>query len=486
MEFVWKKQGKEAVKTDLLVIGIWKGEARGLEGWLQGTLKREDFQGKQGEARLFSTPNSVGSNSLLVVGLGEKKKFQSGVVRQYAAQAVRHGNKIRADKVTLEEISFPKKVTGSDWGEWLAEGVVLGHYSFDRYKSSDPVKKTVKKIEILVRQQNGKLVEKGVARGRTLAEATNLARNLVNTPASDMTPKKMVEEAKKISKLPHLSLKVLDRMGCEKLGMGGFLAVAKGSHEPPFLIHFIYRPSRGARKRIAVVGKGITFDSGGLSLKTAQNMETMKDDMSGAAAVLALMRVLSATSPSIEVHGIAAVTENMPSGSADKPGDIAKTLLGKTIEILNTDAEGRLTLADAIPYAIRQKPDLVIDVATLTGACVVALGESCAGIMGNDPKLIEKIISSSKQADEMLWELPLIEEYREDIKSPIADVKNVGNRWAGAITAGLFLEEFVQPKTPWAHIDIAGPAWTEKGNLLCPKGATGFLVRTLSHFVLSQ
>lgn len=488
---------KAAASGDLVAVTLWKSPNNGRftptglaaswdrqRGDLQKTLQQEKFKGKRGETKLISVAGK-GNRYLLIVGLGEKNRFESEVVRQVAALAVKAGHKVCAATISIEEFSIPQK-RGASTVQLLAEGAILGNYSFDLYKSKENVvPKTVQRVEILTATKNPRL-EKDILRGKMIAEATNFARDLINTPASDMTPRRMVEEAKKIGRLPHLSVKVLDREACKKLGMGGFLAVAKGSSEPPYLIHLIYRPSgQGGRPRgrIAIVGKGITFDSGGLSLKTAQGMETMKDDMGGAAAMLGLMRALSGLKPPVEVHGISAVTENMPSGSADKPGDVVRTLTGKTIEILNTDAEGRLTLADAIPYAIRQKPDLVVDIATLTGACVVALGELCAGIMGNDQKIIDRLIASGSEAGEKIWQLPLLEDYREDIKSNVADVKNIGGKGAGTITAGLFIEEFVRPKTPWVHLDIAGPSWTDKDHDLCPKGATGSMVRTLAYFV---
>jgi leucyl aminopeptidase len=263
------------------------------------------------------------------------------------------------------------------------------------------------------------------------------------------------------------------------MGMGAFLGVAAGSLQPPQFIHLTYTPSGKARRRVAVIGKGITFDAGGLDLKTADGMLRMKDDMSGAAAVLATMRALPALAPPVEVHGLIAATENMPSGSAFRPGDILKAMNGTTIEIGNTDAEGRLTLADAIAYAnARIEPDEIVDLATLTGACVVALGPLCSGLLANNQALSDRLRAAADQAGERIWPLPLIEEYRDHLKSDVADLNNVGPRGGGAITAGLFLKEFAGD-TPWAHLDIAGPAFTEKDLPLAPKGATGVAVRTL-------
>ncbi len=476
---------------DLIAIGLWKGQKetallrlldRQWNHRVSTLLKREEFSGKIGEGKLIQGDKPI--HALLIVGLGEPNRFAAESVRQLAAQAIRTGQKVHAKKVGIEEPSLPKNKGETLQG--LAEGAILGGYSFDLYKSKENLgKKTVEEV-LLMTLKNGKQHSDAVARGRVIAEATNRARDLINSPASEMTPQRMVQEAKKIGRSAGLTVRIFDRAACQKMGMGGFLAVARGSVEPPYLIHLTYRPHGKAKKRIALVGKGITFDSGGLSLKTAQGMETMKDDMSGAAAVLSLMKALPELHVPMEVHGIAAVTENMPSGSANKPGDVVRTFTGKTIEILNTDAEGRLTLADAIPYAIRQKPDLVIDLATLTGACVVALGELCSGIMGNDQGLIDRLIKSGEQAGERIWQLPLLDDYREEIKSPIADLKNIGGKGAGTITASLFLEEFVKPRTPWAHVDIAGPSWTEKELPLAPKGGTGCMVRTLAYFLTAE
>jgi leucyl aminopeptidase len=274
-------------------------------------------------------------------------------------------------------------------------------------------------------------------------------------------------------------VKVLDRAECEKLGMGAFLGVAAGSEQPPKFIHLTYAPPGRRRRRVAMIGKGITFDSGGLDLKTAESMLRMKDDMSGAAAVLAIMRALPTLKPAVEVHGLIAATENMPSGSALRPGDVLKAMNGTTIEVGNTDAEGRLTLADALCYAnARIKPDEIVDLATLTGACVVALGPLCAGLLASDQPLADRLLAAAEQAGERVWQLPLIEEYRENLKSDVADLNNVGPRGGGAITAALFLKEFAGA-TPWAHLDIAGPAFSEKDLPLAPKGGTGVAVRML-------
>ncbi|MBI2082521.1 MAG: leucyl aminopeptidase [Deltaproteobacteria bacterium] len=486
---------KQNIAVDLLAVGLWKDwekTARMISHlvdpktnqWILNTLKKEKFKAKPGEQKLIPLNSNRSIQNLLIVGLGEVKDCENNL-RRMAATTVRSATKIHAKEIAIEVDPILRGKSETPY-QLITEGLLLGNYSFDLYKSKDnQTPKTVTRVLLLSQGKGSAKASKEIKTGEVLAEVTNYARDLINIPATDMTPRRMVEEAKKIGQLPRISCRILDQNACRRLGMGSFLAVASGSKQPPYLIHLHYRPSGRPKGRVAIVGKGITFDSGGLSIKPASGMETMKDDMSGAAAVLGLMKAISTLHlPLLEVHGIAAVTENMPSGSADKPGDVATTMIGKTIEILNTDAEGRLTLADALPYALRQKPDLVIDLATLTGAVIVALGDLCAGIMGTNQDLVDRLIASGQKTGEKLWQLPLIEEYKEDIKSSVADLKNVGAKGAaGTITAGLFLREFVDEKIPWAHVDIAGTAWTEKGTALCPRGGTGFMVRTLFHFL---
>ncbi|MFI5288712.1 MAG: leucyl aminopeptidase family protein, partial [Polyangia bacterium] len=311
------------------------------------------------------------------------------------------------------------------------------------------------------------------------------ARDLINEPAGEMTPKKMAEVAQKVAKQHGLEVKVLGPKECEKLGMGMYLGVAQGSDEEPRYIHLTYRPKGkpAPKKTVALIGKGVTFDSGGLSLKPSAGMEDMKVDMSGAAAVISAIGVLAELGSPYEVHAIAACTENMPSGKSYKLGDVLKSMNGKTVEINNTDAEGRLTLGDAIAYALAEcKPDEIFDFATLTGACMVALGPYTAGVMGNDLSLVEQWLSSARLAGEDMWHLPLNEKLREQLKSEIADMRNTGERWGGALTAGLFLKEFVGD-TPWVHCDIAGPAALDKEVGYLPKGGTGFAVATMVEYL---
>jgi leucyl aminopeptidase len=326
--------------------------------------------------------------------------------------------------------------------------------------------------------RGGKKASAAVDAGTAIAEAVALARDLVNTPPGDLSPAVLAKQAIAVAERAGLEVEVVDEKQARKLGMGGLAGVGQGSDNPPRLVKLSYVPA-GARASLGLVGKGITFDSGGLSLKPPDGMITMKCDMSGAAAVLAAMSVLPALGGRVAVRGYLCAAENMPSGKAIRPGDVLRMSNGKTVEVLNTDAEGRLVMADGLVTAVAEGADAVVDVATLTGACVVALGDKVAGLMGNHDGFLDQVRAAADRAGEAVWPLPLPEEYRSLIDSDVADIKNVsGGRSGGALTAGLFLREFVDG-TPWAHLDIAGPAFLNESSPLHPKGATGFAVRTL-------
>jgi leucyl aminopeptidase len=333
-----------------------------------------------------------------------------------------------------------------DVAQTVAEGIILSLYRYTEYKSNPQFLSKLLSIGIIAKDTNElKAFGTGLKLGEIFSRATCFARDLINRPPSDTTPEDIVKEAKKIAK-GAIQLKTFNKTQIQKMGMGALLGVNRGSHRPPYFIHFIYRSSSKPKIKIGICGKGITFDSGGLSLKPAASMETMKYDMAGAATVLAIFKALSELKPSnIEIHGFAPLTENMPGGNALKPGDVLKTMRGKTIEVLNTDAEGRLVLSDTLTYACRQQLDEIVDIATLTGACVVALGTQIVGLMGTSDLLKEKIKSASQKAGEKVWELPLEKEYLSLIKSPVADIKNIGPVGeAGTIIGGLFLKEFVE------------------------------------------
>lgn len=450
-------------------------------------LAKAGFKAGTGETHTVPLPGST-PRTLFVIGLGVSPT--QDVFRRGVAAAVQYA---KAEGVRTVSIFAPARLMApgqqDGLGRAFAEGAILADYRFTTYRADQAKRERdlrLTRVELLVPHDVLPAVQAGVRRGTVEAEGTMLARMLVNEPSSRMTPQSLVEQASTIAGASRgtIRLTVWNRAECEKRGMGAFLAVARGSTEEPAFLHLVYEPRKEGLKRVVLVGKGITFDSGGLSLKPADGMETMKIDMAGAAAVLGVFAVLPRFAPQVEVHGMIAACENMPSGSAVKPGDIVRSVSGKTIEILNTDAEGRLTLADVLGEAVKLKPAAVIDLATLTGACVVALGEEVAGLWSNDERLAQAVQAAADTAGERVWRLPLALEYRSQLKSEVADIKNItGKRWGGAITAALFLREFVG-QTPWAHLDIAGPSYAEKQtNPVNPVGGTGFGVRTLLHYL---
>lgn len=460
-------QDTKSIESDILVVSMFEGENTVCELANKYAIEQDNFKGKFGDTYLLPTYGKEVFKKVLVLGLGKKEDFNPDKMREAAAKAVKKAMQMEAKKVafSLEGIEF-------DYSEQFAMGVFIADYAFDKYKSE---KKDNKVQEVYV-QANPELVKKA----EKIAAAMAFARNLANEPAQFATPSELANIACDFG----LETRVYDKEECEKMGMGAFLAVAKGSSQEPKFIHMKYQVDN-PKKRIAIIGKGITFDSGGLDIKPASSMLTMKDDMSAAACVLGVMSVLREFHPQVEVHGIIAACENMPGCSAYKPGDILTAKNGKTIEIDNTDAEGRLTLADALCYACELEVDEVIDLATLTGACMVALGSNAAGIMGNDSTLVKNLISTAEKSGERYWELPLWEEYFESLKSDVADMKNTGSRWGGASTAGVFLQKFVKD-VKWAHIDIAGVAYLEKPQKELIKGASGAGVRTLLNYILEQ
>jgi leucyl aminopeptidase len=457
-------------------------------------LAERGFEGKVGE----TCPLPGRGRTVIAVGLGEANDVTADTLRRAAAALVRAAWRDAIVATTLLDAA-PRGLDKARAAQAIVEGAALASYRFTTYKNdAKPCR-----VESMTVVGRGAGVKDGVARGGAIATAVALARDLVNEPAGAMTPRRLAEVATDIAQRNHLELEVLDEVEIANEGLGGLQGVARGSEEPPRLIRLVYSPpaphttartaarttarAKGATAKvptIAFVGKGITFDSGGLSLKTADGMETMKTDMSGAAAVLAAMSVLPSLKPAVKVVAIVPTTENMPSGSAIKPGDVLKIRNGKTVEVLNTDAEGRLVLADGLSLAVEAKVDAIVDLATLTGACMVALGRSIAGLMGNDDELVDQVRAAAERAGESVWHLPLPKEYRKDIDSDVADIKNTGTgRYGGALTAGLFLEEFVD-RTPWVHLDIAGPARAESDDGYVPKGGTGFGVRTIIETVL--
>ena len=465
------------VPADAAVLGVpvFEGEHGGAGAELDtGFLAERGFEGKRGQT--LPVPADDGT-TVVAVGMGKAADVDADALRQAAAALARTAWKDTSVATTLLAAA-PQSVDRAVAAQALAEGATLAAYRFTRYKG-DPDPCRIERLDVV--GGGGAKVQGGLDRGRRIAEAVNMARDLVNTPPSDMTPRRLAEHAVEIAEREGLGLTVLDEVAIANEGLGGLVGVSRGSEEPPRLIELVYDPP-GARATLAVVGKGITFDSGGLSLKTADGMETMKTDMSGAAAVLAVLSVLPALAPPVKVIGLVPTTENMPSGNAIKPGDVLKIRNGKTVEVLNTDAEGRLVLADALSLAVEAGVDAIIDLATLTGACVVALGQKVAGLMGYDDAWVAEVQAAAKRAGEQVWHLPLPPDYRKLIDSEVADIKNTGGRYGGALTAGLFLKEFVG-EIPWAHLDIAGPARADADEGYIAKGGTGVGVRTVLEIV---
>lgn len=495
MQFVITRGEINEAKGDLLVVNVFEDQKElksataaidKITGGLLSTVIKEDhFEGKPGATLLVRPIGKLPFKRVLLIGLGKKKDFSEEIVRRAAAVSANEAKKIQAKKIVsilhgAGNGGLPAKVCAKA----IVEGATLAAYDFNKHKS-DKKNHATEIFEIITHNsQHAREAEKGIELGRIYAEATVRARDLVNEPASHMRPIDLVNAAKVVaqSSKGKIKIKIFDRAALTRIGANGILSVARGSDHEPFMVHLIYKPV-GAKKKIALVGKGLTYDSGGISLKLSDSMMTMKCDMSGAAAVIGAFSVLTKLAPKIEIHGIFAACENMPSGKALVPGDVVKTLSKKTVEILNTDAEGRVTLADTLFYASKLQPTMIIDLATLTGACVSALGEEVAGVMTNKPELAQKTLSAAKEAGEKMWELPLEENYKSLIKSEVADLKNLGGKYGGALTAGLFLQEFVG-ETPWVHIDIAGPAFAEREFApYAKRGGTGFGVRTILEFI---
>jgi leucyl aminopeptidase len=469
--------------ADVLAVPVFSGRVLGpggkavdtaLGGTLGAFMEEAGFEGKA-EETLAVPAGGLGARAALLVGLGDKKTVSADRLRRAAAAVVRRSPKAKTVATTLLD-AVPSGGDRVAAAQALAEGAALGAYKFLRYKQKGDAP-ALERFVVLGKKDDA--VQHGLDRGMAVAAAVAWARDLVNEPAGAMTPMQLAEEARRAAEEGGLEYEVLDEVEIANQGLGGLLGVSLGSDQPPRLVKLTYTPAGKPTGTVALVGKGITFDSGGLSLKTADGMETMKTDMSGAAAVIGAMSVLRAAGVPAKVIAFVPTTENMPGGRAIKPGDVLKIRNGKTVEVLNTDAEGRLILADGLSLAVEEKPDAIIDLATLTGACVVALGMKMAGVMGNHEGWITQVRGAADRAGEPVWPLPLPEEYRKDLDSEIADLKNIsGNRGGGALTAGLFLSEFAGD-VPWAHLDIAGPARASGDDGYIAKGGTGFGVRTL-------
>lgn len=470
------------VESEALVLVVFeddKSSDRKLEkpvaDWLREISTTGEFEGKLGDLALLYRPEGLKAKRLAVVGGGAKDKFTPAEMRKAAGSATRSlkGKSLRDLTFTLEG-----SLAEAPHVEALVEGVLLGDYEPDQLKTDEKKSdKRLTSVTIAIPKKNAKL-EAAIERGRIMGEAANIARDLQNEPSNLLTPLVLAERAKRISSAAGLECEVLDEAKMREIGMGSLLGVAQGSDNPPALIVIRYTPEKpSSSDHLALVGKGVTFDSGGISIKPAEGMEKMRYDMSGGAAAIAAMHALAQLKPSVRVTAYIPAVENMINGKAQRPGDIVKSLNGKTIEVLNTDAEGRLILVDAFTYAIRQGCTHIVDAATLTGAIVVALGFLHIGAFSNNDALMAQVEQAGKEAGESMWRMPLDDDYKEYLKSAFADLPNIGGRWGGSITAAKFLEAFVEDK-PWVHLDIAGTAWLDDAKPWMAKGPAGLPART--------
>jgi leucyl aminopeptidase len=471
------------VSSELLAIGLYKDEETPQElVRAAGKVLQNDFSGKEGDTALIYAPAGLSTPRLLLIGLGERASFVLEKLRRASATAAK-----RAHALKLDEAAFALPIPeGSEMrraAEVAAEGAAMGLYRFDRYKTNEDARE-LETFTLISDESAVDDVEAGAGTGVKLAAASLLARDLANEPSNTATPEHLAEKAREIAGRYSMEVTVFDRAGIETEGLNGLATVGRSATNEPYFVALEHRKG-GDAAPIVLIGKAVTFDSGGISIKPAANMGDMKYDMSGGAAVLGVMEVVGSLDLPLNLVALVPATENLPGGDAFKPGDVLKLHSGKTVEIVTTDAEGRLILADALSYARRYEPTAVIDCATLTGACHVALGDYASGLMGNDEDLIAEVRAAGEASGERAWPLPLSVEYTEQIKSDIADIKNSGGRYGGALTAGAFLKEFTD--YPWAHLDIAGTAYHGKTrNAYTPKGASGTPARLLVEFLRAR
>ena len=486
-----------AYRGDALIVNLFEGVTKpggatgavdqALGGLISHAIAQGEFQGKAGTTLLLHTQGKLKADRVLVVGLGKQEKCGPDAVRSVTGEALRLLRRHRCRSVgTILHGTGTGGLGFPEAAQAVTEGALLGLYTFDRYKQKkdDDDHWQIQELTLLVRDRSHMAeVRAAAAAGQVITRAVNLARDLVNEPSNALTPQALAARARAVAKAGRLTCQILERRAVERLGMGAFLGVAQGSSRPPVLIVLSYRGGRGKQVELGLVGKGITFDSGGISIKPSEGMEQMKGDMAGGAAVIAALGAVAELKPAINVTAIVPACENLPSGSALKPGDVVRVMDGKTIEVVNTDAEGRLILADALCYARKLGCQRLVDAATLTGACVVALGSVRSGAFTNDQGWMDRVRAAAEAVGEKIWQLPMDDDYDEQIKSDVADIKNIGGRKGGAITAAKFLARFAG-ETPWVHLDIAGTAQAEKETGFTPKGATGIPVRTLIRLAL--
>ncbi|MGV8916224.1 MAG: leucyl aminopeptidase [Pseudomonas sp.] len=493
MELVVKSTSPETLKTATLVVAIGEGRtlsdaAKSLDtlsgGAISAVLKRGDLAGKVGQSLLLHSLPNLKAERVLLVGVGKDEELADRQFRKVisAVLSVLKGLGGSDAALALDALKVKNRNTYGK-ARLLAETLVDGEYVFDRFKSQKADPRALKKITLLTDKANQADVERAVTHGQAIANGMAFTRDLGNMPPNLCHPSYLAEQAKDLGKeYKSLKVEIHDEKKLKELGMGAFLAVGQGSEQPPRLIVMNYQGGKKSDQPYVLVGKGITFDTGGISLKQAPGMDEMKFDMCGAASVFGTLRAVLELKLPINLVCLLACAENMPSGRATRPGDIVSTMSGQTVEILNTDAEGRLVLCDTLTYAERFKPKAVIDIATLTGACVVALGGHTSGLMGNNDALVGQLLDAGKAADDRAWQLPLFDEYQEQLDSPFADIANIGGPKGGTITAGCFLSRFAKAYE-WAHLDIAGTAWLSGGK---DKGATGRPVPLLTQYLLDR
>lgn len=485
-------------KTPCLVCGVFSTQLkserlRALDSQLDGAysraLKSKEFSGRKNELLLLHAGTELAAERVLLVGLGKEAEFTLAQTRQAVSVAAKLLKEKQVARFTLALPSLPvKKSTLAERTQAVAEAVLLSDYCYDRYLSAPKPGRPIalEAVDLLLADEDdSRIARQALATAEGVSAGVTFARDLVNAPGNLKSPEFLARQAVAMAEREGVRARLLDRAELERLGCGALLGVAQGSERPPYLIVLEYRGGGADERPVALVGKGVVFDTGGISLKPADKMDEMKMDMGGAASVLGTM--LSAARLRLPLNLVAVVpaVENMPSGSAIRPGDILTSLSGKTIEVLNTDAEGRLILADALTYVGRYHPREVVDVATLTGACIIALGNQAAAVLGNNDRLIRKLLRAGEKSGDRLWQLPLWPGYAEQIESTFADVKNIGGRTAGTITAAAFLQMFAE-EYRWAHLDIAGMAWEDSGKPGQPKGGTGFGVRALVAYLRSE
>jgi leucyl aminopeptidase len=496
MQFEGANGPLQEIDTQALAISVFKDEKTDdgflhsldslTHGMIKSVLDSEEMKGKEGETvYLHLVGNTdIKTQRLLLVGVGERDDYKIKQASQMSGTAVRvlRGKGVKSIGVVPRLEGEPDEIATA-----IAEGALMALFEPDKYRTSDKEERQIERLVVAIEGADGEDIKRGAERGRIIGESVNFTRDLANEPGAYLTPAIMAERAREIANEFGLSIDVLDEARMQQEGMGSLLSVARGSDEPAKLIVLKYSPAaeQESDELLAFVGKGITFDSGGISLKPGENMELMKYDMTGGATVIGAMRAIAQLKPPIPVLGVIPAAENLPSGKATKPGDVVRAMTGKTIEVINTDAEGRLILADAIAYAKKLGATTIVDMATLTGAVSIALGDVNAAVLGTDQALIDEIIAAGQEAGEKFWQLPLDKEYSKQIKSDIADIKNVGGRKAGTITAAAFLKEFADGVS-WAHLDIAGTAWADEAKPYRSKGPTGIAVRTLIRMVARE